>query len=70
MSYNRCNPDEVVTGGGIRVEGAGNTINPSDEFSAELNTQPTEWWHEYTNPGPNSVAREAYAECAKLVDVP
>ncbi|MGB8643109.1 MAG: hypothetical protein WCD28_12575 [Nitrososphaeraceae archaeon] len=37
--------------------------------SAELNTQPTEWWHAYTNPGPNSVAIEAYAECAKLVDV-
>jgi Collagen triple helix repeat (20 copies) len=66
----RCNPDEVVTGGGIRVAGAGNTINPTDEFSAELNTQPTEWWHAYTNPGPNAVPIEAYAECAKLVDVP
>ncbi len=66
----RCNPDEVVTGGGIRVAGAGNTINPTVEFSAELNTQPTEWWHAYTNPGPNAVPIEAYAECAKLVDVP
>jgi hypothetical protein len=66
----QCASDEVVTGGGIRVAGAGNTINPTDAFSAEPNTQPTEWVHLYTNPGPNSVAIEAYAECAKLVDVP
>jgi hypothetical protein len=26
----RRNPDEVVTGGGIRVAGARNTINPTD----------------------------------------
>jgi hypothetical protein len=66
----RRNPDEVVTGEGIRVAGAGNTINPTDKFFAEPNTQPTEWWHNYTNPGPNSVAIKAYAEYAKLVDIP
>jgi hypothetical protein len=38
----RCNPDEVVTGGGIRVAGSGSTINPADEFSTEPNTQPNE----------------------------
>lgn len=66
----QCGPGEVVTGEGIRVEGAGNTINPTDAFSAEPNTQPNEWVHSYTNPGPSNVAIEAYAECAKLVDVP
>ncbi len=60
----QCGPDEVVTGGGIRVEGAGNMINPTDPFSAEANTQPNEWVHSYTNPGPNNAAIEAYAECA------
>ena len=58
-----------MTGGGIRVEGAGNTINPTDAESAEPNTQPNEWVHLYTNPGPNAVPIEAYTECAKLVDV-
>lgn len=51
-----------MTGGGIRVQDARNTINPTDVFSSELNTQPNEWVHLFTNPGPNSIAIEAHAE--------
>lgn len=65
-----CAPDEVVTGGGIRIQDARNSINPTGAFSAEPNTQPNEWVHLYTNPGPNDVPIEAYAKCAKLVDMP
>lgn len=65
-----CDSDEVATGGGatyaMSVFGP-NEINPTISDYATLDNG----WEAFAlNPGPNPMIIEAYAECAKLVDVP
>jgi hypothetical protein len=61
-----CNPDEVVTGGGFQYVESDNERNPSiASFSIGDG-----WVISAFNPGPNPMPINAFAECAKLVDVP
>lgn len=65
-----CDSDEVVSGGGATYamsDFGPNEINPTISDYATLDNG----WEAFAlNHGPNPMTIEAYAECAKLVDVP
>lgn len=66
-----CDPDEVVTGGGHALGGAENNIVNVPHADIGLpEMQPNAWQLEVGNPGPDEIPFRAFAECAKLVDVP
>jgi hypothetical protein len=46
------------------------TINPGWQHRGVPPDNPTTWELNYFNLGPDPITLEAYAECAKLVDVP
>lgn len=64
-----CNPDEVVTGGGMRVVDGINTVNPTHTFQG-IHGSPNIFELTYTNIGGGEASIQVFAECAKLVDVP
>lgn len=68
VAFVECGPDEVVTGGGFQhvMSSNDNEINPS-VVSASFGN---EWFTSVFNPGPNPMTINAFAECAKLIDVP
>ncbi|MGB7665367.1 MAG: hypothetical protein WBL67_21730 [Nitrososphaeraceae archaeon] len=70
-AFARCAADELATGGGTGESFSGNTVNPGPvrDFGTP-DANPTMWQFEYSNPGPSPVNLQAFAECAKLVDVP
>jgi hypothetical protein len=66
-----CAVDEVATGGGMFLRKFGTDIGLSSVLDVGLPTaQPNSWEVSYENPGPDVVQIQAFAECAKLVDVP
>lgn len=70
-----CDVNEVATGGGLEISLASdivqNTVNPLHWYETGTpGAAPNTWIVGYANPGPNSVAIQAVAVCAQLVDVP
>ena len=68
----QCAPDEKATGGGTN-EIYSNTSNPEPQQVSDIGLpvdDPTRWEIEYSNPGPDYVVIQAFAQCAKLVDAP
>jgi hypothetical protein len=66
-----CADDELATGGGILSTSTDNNIvNPAWQHRGIPLSDPTTWELNYANPAQDPVQIQAYAECAKLVDVP
>lgn len=61
-----CDPDEVVTGGGIRAVDGINTVNPTHVFQG-IHGSPNTFELTYTNIGGGEATIQVFAECAKLV---
>lgn len=61
-----CDPDEVVTGGGIRAVDGINTVNPTHLFQG-IHGSPNTFELTYTNIGGGEATIQVFAECAKLV---
>ena len=64
-----CAEDELATGRGIGRQSTSGD-NPGLQDHRIPTNDPTTWELRYLNPGPNPVDIQAFAECAKLVDVP
>ena len=60
-----CDPDEVVTGGGIRAVDGINTVNPTHVFQG-IHGSPNTFELTYTNIGGGEATVQVFAECAKL----
>jgi hypothetical protein len=61
-----CDPDEMVTGGGIRAVDGINTVNPTHVFQG-IHGSPNTFELTYTNIGGGEATIQVFAECAKLV---
>jgi hypothetical protein len=63
-----CDPGEVATGAGVRIEDGGNEINPF--FYLDRGAGQLGWQLSYGNSGPNNVTAALIVQCASLVDAP
>jgi hypothetical protein len=61
-----CDPDEVVTGGGIRAVDGINTVNPTHVFQG-IHVSPNTFELTYTNISGGEATIQVFTECAKLV---